>query len=390
VCPFFQNGCTRLTCKRALKYSDIDGLERSIDTAYQIASRRLFEVFFDKFKLLDHFTALKNYLMLGHGDFADNLMEVIGPSLSRPANTLYRHNLTAILESSISSSNAQNDSFDVLRRLDVRMLEYSHGEMGWDVFTLEYRIDAPIDTVITPDGMISYMKLFSHMWKMKRVESSLAKSWMRIAGGARTFLKLPELECYWHQTRLTMAEMIHLIRQMQMYTHIEVIAVRWKNMLAFVNKGEGDLDSLIAAHKTYLDELVNKILLINGKQGKEDFVLDRVRKSFQIILQFLEATDDLYNFSLAEAARKDQLHDGGRGIYSGLQSAHTPSNDIALKKIVARTREYATTFSDAVQTIAHALQNHTDSDCKDLAARLNFNRQYSQTKDKDQPQKQNL
>ena len=31
----------------ALKYSDIVGLERSIDTAYQIASQRLFDVFFD-------------------------------------------------------------------------------------------------------------------------------------------------------------------------------------------------------------------------------------------------------------------------------------------------------------------------------------------------------
>jgi gamma-tubulin complex component 3 len=66
-----------------------------------------------------------------------------------------------------------------------------------------------------------------------------------------------------------MAEMIHVTRQMQIYTHIEVIAVRWKNLLAFVNKGEGDLDSLIAAHKTYLDELVNKTLMINGKHGKE-------------------------------------------------------------------------------------------------------------------------
>ena len=59
----------------ALKYSDIGGLEQSIDTAYQIASRRLFEVLFDKFKLLDHLSALKDYLMLGHGDFADQLME---------------------------------------------------------------------------------------------------------------------------------------------------------------------------------------------------------------------------------------------------------------------------------------------------------------------------
>jgi gamma-tubulin complex component 3 len=62
----------------ALKYSDIAGLERSIDAAYQVASQRLFEVFLDKFKLLDHLRALKNYLLLGHGDFVDKLMEDLG------------------------------------------------------------------------------------------------------------------------------------------------------------------------------------------------------------------------------------------------------------------------------------------------------------------------
>ena len=60
---------------RALQYSDIAGLERSIDTAYQIASRRLFDIFFEKYGLLHHLRALKQYLLLGHGDFADQLME---------------------------------------------------------------------------------------------------------------------------------------------------------------------------------------------------------------------------------------------------------------------------------------------------------------------------
>lgn len=62
----------------ALKYSDIAGLERSIDSAYQVASQRLFEVFVDKFRLMDHLLALKHYLLLGHGDFADQLMETLG------------------------------------------------------------------------------------------------------------------------------------------------------------------------------------------------------------------------------------------------------------------------------------------------------------------------
>jgi gamma-tubulin complex component 3 len=70
--------CSLINDVTALKYSDISGLERSIDAAYQTASQRLFEVFIEKFKLLDHLRALKHYLMLGHGDFADQLMETLG------------------------------------------------------------------------------------------------------------------------------------------------------------------------------------------------------------------------------------------------------------------------------------------------------------------------
>jgi gamma-tubulin complex component 3 len=66
-----------------LKYGDITGLERSIDAAYSIASQRLFDIFFDKFRLLDHLRALKDYLMLGRGDFVEVLMESLGYVLIR-------------------------------------------------------------------------------------------------------------------------------------------------------------------------------------------------------------------------------------------------------------------------------------------------------------------
>lgn len=110
--------------------------------------------------------------------------------MSRPANALYRHNLTAKLEEAIRSTNAQNDPADVLRRLDARMDEYTHGEIGWDVFSLEYKVDAPIDTVLDPDMMVKYLRVFSHLWKMKRVEGALTDGWMRVAGGARTVLRV--------------------------------------------------------------------------------------------------------------------------------------------------------------------------------------------------------
>lgn len=71
------------------------------------------------------------------------------------------------------------------------MMEYSHGEIGWDVFTLEYKVDSPVNTVLDTDSMMNYLKIFNHLWKVKRIESALSVAWMRTAGGSRTFLRLP-------------------------------------------------------------------------------------------------------------------------------------------------------------------------------------------------------
>jgi gamma-tubulin complex component 3 len=63
--------------------------------------------------------------------------------------------------------------------------------------------------------------------------------------------------------------MIHFIRQLQYYCHLEVIDCSWQVLEEFAKKKEGDLDSLIEAHRAYLDRLVNKALLLSSKAGKE-------------------------------------------------------------------------------------------------------------------------
>ena len=39
--------------------------------------------------------------------------------------------------------------------------------------------------------------------------------------------------------------------------------------MEFLHKKEGDLDSLIEAHKSYLDRMVKKVLLLSPKAGRE-------------------------------------------------------------------------------------------------------------------------
>lgn len=60
---------------------------------------------------------------------------------------MHPHNLSAILESAVRATNAQFEDQDILKRLDVRLFDASPGDIGWDVFTLDYHVDGPIGTV---------------------------------------------------------------------------------------------------------------------------------------------------------------------------------------------------------------------------------------------------
>lgn len=168
------------------------------------------------------------------------------------------------------------------------MLEFTQGEIGWDVFTLEYKVDAPLDTILDPKSMSGYLKMFKHLWQIKRVEYGLNGVQRRLMTGARTFLKVPgallrrpprllylahssfalsELAFDFHQTRLSLQQMIFFIRQLQYYCHLEVIGCSWQVLEDFLLKKQGDLDGLIEAHRTYLERLVSKALLMGGRKS---------------------------------------------------------------------------------------------------------------------------
>jgi hypothetical protein len=63
--------------------------------------------------------------------------------------------------------------------------------------------------------------------------------------------------------------MVHFVRQMQAFCQLEVIECSWQSLIEFIQKREGDLDSLVQAHRTYLDRVVRKVLLLGSKRDKE-------------------------------------------------------------------------------------------------------------------------
>jgi gamma-tubulin complex component 3 len=289
---------------KELRYGDTANLEQSIGDAYKTTMARLIDLMANKFKLFEHLQALKKYLLLGAGDFIAVLMESLSQNLDRPANTQYRHTLTAQLEHAVRNSNAQFDSPDVLRRLDSRMLELSHGEIGWDVFTLEYKIDAPVDVIVTPFGSKQYLKVFNFLWRVKRVEFALGSTWRRCMTGARGVLNTvnDKVGADWKKARCAVAEMIHFVNQLQYYILFEVIESSWNELQDALHKPESTLDDLIQAHAKYLTSITRKGLL--GSQST-DFT-GQLHELLKTMLAYKDVVDGLYSFSVAEFTRRQE------------------------------------------------------------------------------------
>ncbi|KAK3813111.1 MAG: Spc98 family-domain-containing protein [Benniella sp.] len=289
---------------KPLKYGDIAELEGSIDAAYAVTSQRLLQLLREKFKLIEHLTAIKRYILLGQGDFVQLLMESLESSLSHPANTLLLHNLTGTLETAVRGSNAQYDDPDILRRVDVRTLEVSPGDNGWDVFSLDYHVDSPINTILTPVAMKEYLKMSNFLWRLKRVEHALSSAWRRQTTSARMIRPILELVPQLHHCRIVCSEMIHFVYQLQYYILFGVLECSWADLLKAINNKTTDLDGVIRAHTKYLKDITSKGLL---GPSFDNTMMQRLLELLATIMDYKVAQDNLYNYAMAEIERRERL-----------------------------------------------------------------------------------
>lgn len=111
------------------------------------------------------------------------------PELSKPADSVYGHTLTAILESAIRVTNARFEDEDTLKRLNVNFMPRSTGDTGWDIFTLVYIVDGPVGTIFTRQ-MSAYQSLFGALWRAKRTEYALANMRRQQISMSKVFRKI--------------------------------------------------------------------------------------------------------------------------------------------------------------------------------------------------------
>ena len=276
-----------------LNISFINEIIFNIDVIHKLINKDLVRIIFTKFKFMKNLDSINKYLLLGQGDMMQSLMESLYEELDKPANLIFKHNLQSNLESSIRASNAQFNDQDCLKKLNIKLVNASVGDIGWDIFCLEYKVDLPLNVVFNNKLLKDYQKLFFFFWKIKRIEYSQnnhiwkkVKTFNQLINTKLDFMKKAvQISIHFNQ------EIIHFMSNLHNYFALEVLESQYKKLMNELPK-VNDLNELILKHKLFLDNIKKQCLLDEDNLGLNK----KINNIFDIILRFRTIHDVLYNF----------------------------------------------------------------------------------------------
>lgn len=372
--------------------SKIEEFKDWVAHATALTSKKLVEVMFQKYRLKDHFDAIKKYMLIGQGDFIQALMDNLNNELGKPASSLYRHNLLSVLETAIRASNAQFHDPELLSRLDIRLLEASQGDQGWEIFSLDYKVDAPINTIFNPAVMKNYLRLFNFLWRIKRVEYSLSSIWIQHMKGAHMVEGMKDLSSYMHRCHLLRHEMIHFVKNLLEYIMVEVIEGSWKTLIEQLGEAK-DLNEIIRQHENFLNTVMDRALLTQKSEHLYKYVIKLFDLTFRFKytneILFTSAQDDYkrrnkekYDRQIKQIIGQDDLDEEESSVMTPkdeTDSVHRTINSETVIHLKNLWKDYKEEFTEFVNLLKH--EDYVGK-LRFLTFRLDFNEHYCSTNPK--------
>jgi len=260
--------------------------EEKINKLAQSTDQHLMSLMRNKFKVMKHAEALRNYLLLGQGDFIQQLLMEIGAEMNKNAATIKLHEIQSKLESAMLQSNALYHDNDIKQRLRVKLLSSSSREIGWNVFTLHYDVDLPLNIVFNESVLHKYHKIFVFLIKIKFAKSVLNEAWMHQMRGSHAISVFPDIHYIQHCGSLVRNSMNELLQIFESYFMFDVLDASWKAFQQNANDSK-HMDGLMEAHSNYVNQMITKCFLNTNDE-------QTLLKPFQDILLQIHQFSNMY------------------------------------------------------------------------------------------------
>ncbi|XP_065699185.2 gamma-tubulin complex component 6 isoform X2 [Patagioenas fasciata] len=319
-----------------------------------LVNKAIVDYYFVELNVEKHFEALRHFLLMEDGEFAQSLSDLLFEKLGSgqtPGELLNPLVLNSILNKALQYSLhgdtqlASNLSFALKYLPEVFK---PNAPDALSCLELRYKVDWPLNIVITESCMNKYNKIFSFLLQLKHMVWTLKDVWFHLkrtalVSRASNSVQFRQLQLYKH-------EMQHFVKVIQGYIANQILHVTW---CEFGNKlsSVGNLEEIHRTHAEYLNKAIFRGLLTE----KAAPVMNIIHSIFSLILKF-----------------RSQLISQSWSFDAGKQMAVHPN--FALMQQSYNTFKYYSHFLFKVVTklVNRGYQPHLE----DFLLRINFNNYY--------------
>ncbi|XP_010226280.1 PREDICTED: gamma-tubulin complex component 6 [Tinamus guttatus] len=319
-----------------------------------LVNKAIVDYYFVELNVEKHFEALRHFLLMEDGEFAQSLSDLLFEKLGSgqtPGELLNPLVLNSILNKALQYSLhgdtklASNLSFALKYLPEVFK---PNAPDALSCLELRYKVDWPLNIVITESCMNKYNKIFSFLLQLKHMVWTLKDVWFHLkrtalVSRASNSVQFRQLQLYKH-------EMQHFVKVIQGYIANQILHVTW---CEFGNKlsSVGNLEEIHRTHAEYLNKAIFRGLLTE----KAAPVMNIIHSIFSLILKF-----------------RSQLISQAWGFDAAKQTAVHPN--FALMQQSYNTFKYYSHFLFKVVTklVNRGYQPHLE----DFLLRINFNNYY--------------
>ncbi|XP_034120868.1 gamma-tubulin complex component 2 homolog [Drosophila guanche] len=257
-------------------------IEKVILEAYYFAAGMLLNVLLQEHDLLGHLKSVKNYLLLGQGDFITLFMDACEPELSKPVDhvqLLILENLLGLtLRLSMGRQDPYNDdlhcdllTYDLVTQLSKIMgqqEEQAYGQSqtpreelrGIECFSFSYEAKWPCSIVLNHIAISKYQMLFRQLFYCKHAERQICKIWkLNHAPKDRSYAELHRSLCTLRQ------RMMNAIQNIEYYMIYEVIVPNW-HLFSERLKHVENVDEVLLHHQDFLDSCLKSCVMTESSQ----------------------------------------------------------------------------------------------------------------------------
>lgn len=319
-----------------------------------LVNKAAVDYFFVELHLETHFEALRHFLLMEDGEFAQSLSDLLFEKLGAgqtPGELLTPLVLNSILSKALQYSLHGDTPHATNLSFALKYLPEVFAPNAPDVLScleLRYKVDWPLNIVITESCLNKYSGIFSFLLQLKLMMWTLKDICFHLKRTALVSHTAGSVQ--FRQLQLFKHEMQHFVKVIQGYIANQILHVSWcefRARLAVV----GDLEEIQRAHAEYLHRAVFRGLLTE----KAAPVMNIIHSIFSLVLKF-----------------RSQLISQNWGPATGPRGAEHPN--FPLMQQSYSTFKYYSHFLFKVVTklVNRGYQPHLE----DFLLRINFNNYY--------------